>query len=83
MVLFAVVRETEGKGPSGRLRRIWDDNIKMDLKKGHGVEVQRGGAGEGFCGTGYTEGRGRVVTAEIAQHRRKEGQQLLTHSPKI
>jgi hypothetical protein len=27
------VRKPEGKSPLGRLRRRWEDNIKMDLRK--------------------------------------------------
>jgi hypothetical protein len=27
------VRKPEGKGPLGRPRRRWEDNIKMDLKE--------------------------------------------------
>ena len=43
-VLFAIVRESEGKRPFGRPRRIWD-NIKMDIKKRrHDIEVQQRGA---------------------------------------
>ena len=28
-----LVRKPEGKGPMGRLRRRWEDNIKMDLQE--------------------------------------------------
>ena len=28
-----LVGKTEGKRPLGRLRRSWDDNIKMDLQE--------------------------------------------------
>ena len=28
-----LVGKTEGKGPLGRLRRRWEDNIKMDLQE--------------------------------------------------
>jgi hypothetical protein len=34
-----LVGKSEGKRPLGRLRRTWEDNIKMDLQKvegGHG-----------------------------------------------
>jgi len=32
-----LVGKTEGKRPLGRLRRRWEDNIKMDLRKVVGV----------------------------------------------
>ena len=31
-----LVEKLEGKRPSGRLRRRWEDNIKMDLQEGGG-----------------------------------------------
>jgi hypothetical protein len=31
-----LVRKSEGKRPLGRLRRKWEDNIKMDLQKVEG-----------------------------------------------
>jgi hypothetical protein len=30
---WVLVEEPEGKGPFGRLRRRWKDNIKMDLQE--------------------------------------------------
>jgi hypothetical protein len=32
-VYMVLVGKTEGKGPLGRLRRRWEDNIKMDLRE--------------------------------------------------
>jgi hypothetical protein len=40
-----LVGKHEGKRPLGRPRRIWEDNIKMDL--------QEVGAGGGVVGTGW------------------------------
>jgi len=37
-VYRVLVGKTEGKGPLGRSRRRWEDNIKMDLQ-----EVRCGG----------------------------------------
>jgi len=42
-----LVRKPEGKGPMGRLRRRWEDNIKMDLQ-----EVGCGGYGLDRTGSG-------------------------------
>jgi hypothetical protein len=36
-VYRAVVGKPEGLIPLGRTRRIWEDNIKMDLQVGCGV----------------------------------------------
>ena len=33
----ALMGKPEGKRPSGRPRRRWEDNIKMDLQEGEGV----------------------------------------------
>ena len=41
-----LVGKPEGKRPLGRLRRRWEDNIKMDLKEvggGHGDWMDRDG----------------------------------------
>jgi len=39
-VYGVLVRKPEGKRPAGRLRRRWEDDIKMDLQ-----EVELGGGG--------------------------------------
>jgi hypothetical protein len=43
-VYRVLVGKTEGKRPLGRLRRRWEDNIKMDLQEVGGV-VGTGGNG--------------------------------------
>ena len=46
-VYRVLVGKPEGKRPLGRLRRRWEDNIKMDLR-----EVGRGGYGLDRAGSG-------------------------------
>jgi hypothetical protein len=41
-----LVGNSEGRSTLGRLRRIWKDNIKMDLREvGWGYELGRAGSG--------------------------------------
>jgi hypothetical protein len=49
-----LVGKSEGKGPHGRPRRIWEDNIKMDIqeiwcKEWTGSSWLRIGTGSGIC----------------------------------
>ena len=41
-VYRVLVGKSEGKRPLGRRRRRWEDNIKMDVQEGGGVEVWTG-----------------------------------------
>jgi len=46
-VYRVLVGKPEGKTPLGRPRRIWEDNIKMDLQ-----EMRCGGYGQDRAGSG-------------------------------
>jgi hypothetical protein len=46
VVYRVLVGKPEGKRPLGRLRRGWEDNIKMDLQEvGLGYGLDRAGSG--------------------------------------
>jgi hypothetical protein len=47
IVFFILVGRSEGRRPLGRLRRRWEDNIKMDLR-----EIGFGGCGLDSLGSG-------------------------------